>query len=163
MRSGTIGAERLVSSLPNGQHEADLMTTHPYLCPGFLTAHISHTPPLLPPPPPTPTMASTSQQQKGHDRLISTLDGCIQVVNIAKDACGIPIAQTAFASVSVLLTLIRVRFPSSAKTNLCLTSPRTRWPIIRIMSVLEGLALRCVKRSTEGWRGHHWMHSASPS
>ena len=73
---------------------------------------------LLSHPPRTPTMTSTSQRQKGHDRLLSTLDGCIQVVNLAKDACGIPIAQTAFASVGVLLTVIRVRFPHSEKTIL---------------------------------------------
>jgi hypothetical protein len=67
-------------------------------------------------------MASTSQQQEGRDRLLSTLDVFIQVLNLAKDTCGIPPAQVAFGSASVLLTMIRVRFPYPAKTNFLLTS-----------------------------------------
>ena len=63
-------------------------------------------------------MASTPQPQKGRDRLLSALDVCIQAVNLAKDTCGIPIAQTAFASASVLLTMIRVRFLHSAEMSL---------------------------------------------
>jgi hypothetical protein len=54
-------------------------------------------------------MASTSQQPK--DRVLPTLDVFIQVLNIAKDSCGIPPAQVAFGSASVLLTMIRVRSP----------------------------------------------------
>jgi hypothetical protein len=56
-------------------------------------------------------MASTSQQQKGRDRVLLTLDVFIQALNIAKDACGIPPAQIALGSASTLLTMIRVRFP----------------------------------------------------
>jgi hypothetical protein len=56
-------------------------------------------------------MASTPQRQKGHDRVLPTLDVFIQVLNIAKDACGIPPAQIALGSASTLLTMIRVRFP----------------------------------------------------
>ena len=56
-------------------------------------------------------MASTSQQQKGRDRALPTLDVFIQVLNIAKDTCGIPPAQIAFGSASVLLAMIRARFP----------------------------------------------------
>ena len=54
---------------------------------------------------------SSSQQPKGRDGVISTLDVFIPVLNIAKDACGIPPAQVAFGSASVLLTMIRVSFP----------------------------------------------------
>jgi hypothetical protein len=61
--------------------------------------------------PPVPTMASTSQQPKGRDAVLPTLDVFIQVLNIAKDTCGIPPAQVAFGSAGVLLTMIRVRFP----------------------------------------------------
>ena len=57
------------------------------------------------------TMAS-SQQQKGRDGVLTTLDLSIQALNIAKDACGIPPAQVALGSASVLLTMIRVRFSS---------------------------------------------------
>jgi hypothetical protein len=54
-------------------------------------------------------MASTSQQPK--DRVPPALDVLIQVLNIAKDSCGIPPAQVAFGSASALLTVIRVRPP----------------------------------------------------
>ena len=53
----------------------------------------------------------SSQQQKVRGGVISTLDAFIQVLNIARDACGIPPAQVAFGSASVLLTMIRVRSP----------------------------------------------------
>ena len=57
-------------------------------------------------------MASTSQQpKKRRDRVLPTLDLVIQTMNLAKDTCGIPPAQVVFGSVSVLLTMIRVRFP----------------------------------------------------
>ena len=53
---------------------------------------------------------ASSQQQKGRDGVLTTLDLSIQALNIAKDACGIPPAQVALGSASVLLTMIRVRF-----------------------------------------------------
>ena len=55
-------------------------------------------------------MASKSQQPEGRDGVLSTLDAAIQVTNLVKDTCGIPPAQIAFASASILLTMIRVRF-----------------------------------------------------
>lgn len=51
---------------------------------------------------------ASSQRLKGHDSVLTALDLLIQTVNIAKDACGIPPAQVAFGSASVLLTMIRV-------------------------------------------------------
>ena len=59
-------------------------------------------------------MATNSPQTetKGRDRAIVTLNAFIQILNIAKDACAIPPAQIAFGSVSVLLTMIRVRSPA---------------------------------------------------
>jgi hypothetical protein len=54
-------------------------------------------------------MASTPQQPK--DGVLPTLDVFIQVLNTAKDTCGIPPAQVAFGSAGVLLTMIRVRPP----------------------------------------------------
>ena len=56
-------------------------------------------------------MASTSQPQKGREGALSTLDALIQVLSLAKDACGVPPAQIALGSAVVLLTMIRVRFP----------------------------------------------------
>jgi hypothetical protein len=62
-------------------------------------------------------MSSSQPQQKGRDGLLLTLDALIQALNLAKDACGIPPAQIALGSASVLLTLIRVPLPCSTKTN----------------------------------------------
>ena len=66
---------------------------------------------MSPSPPPVSTMASTSQRQKGRDGALSTLDVLIQVLTIAKGACGIPPAQVAFGSAVALLAMIRVRGP----------------------------------------------------
>ena len=60
----------------------------------------------------TSTMTSIPQQSKRRDGALSTLDAYIQAVNLAKDTCGIPLAQAAFASASALLTMIRVRSPT---------------------------------------------------
>jgi hypothetical protein len=54
-------------------------------------------------------MASTSQRP--NDYVLPALDVFIQVLDIAKDSCGIPPAQVAFGTAGVLLTMIRVRFP----------------------------------------------------
>jgi hypothetical protein len=51
---------------------------------------------------------ASSQQQTARDGVLSTLDVFIQALNFAKDSCGIPPAQIAFGSASVLLTMIRV-------------------------------------------------------
>jgi hypothetical protein len=51
-----------------------------------------------------------SQQPKGRDGVLLTLDAAIQALGLAKDSCGIPPAQIAFGSASVLLATIRVRF-----------------------------------------------------
>jgi hypothetical protein len=56
-------------------------------------------------------MASTSQQPKGHDGVLTTLDVFIQGLGLAKDTCGIPPAQIAFGTACALLTMIRVRLP----------------------------------------------------
>jgi hypothetical protein len=51
---------------------------------------------------------ASSQQSKGRDSILATLDISIQALNLAKDSCGIPPAQIAFGSASVLLAMIRV-------------------------------------------------------
>jgi hypothetical protein len=53
---------------------------------------------------------TSSQQPKGRDAVLTSLDLFIQTLIIAKDACGIPPAQVAFGSATVLLTMIRVHF-----------------------------------------------------
>ena len=89
------------------------------------------------------------QQPKGRDGILTTLDVFIQVLNLAKDSCGIPPAQIAFGSASVLLTLIRVRLLTFCEDGVLIgVYPRTRWPTIRITSTLGGLAVMYVKYST---------------
>ena len=53
-------------------------------------------------------MVKNSSQTKGRNRAFSTLEVLIKILALAKDACGIPPAQAAFASVGTLLTIIRV-------------------------------------------------------
>jgi hypothetical protein len=53
---------------------------------------------------------ASSQQPKGREGVFATLNVFIKALDIAKDACGIPPAQAALSSASVLLTMIRVRF-----------------------------------------------------
>jgi hypothetical protein len=60
---------------------------------------------------------ASPQQQKGRDGVLTALDVLIQTLNIAKDACGIPPAQVALGSASVLLTIIRVRFSLFRQTS----------------------------------------------
>ena len=59
---------------------------------------------------------ASSQQPKGDDGVLSTLDVFIQALNFAKDTCGIPPAQIAFASASVLLVMIRVSLGPPTQT-----------------------------------------------
>ena len=54
----------------------------------------------------------SSQQQKGRENLLSSLNVAIDFLNLAKDSCGsIPPAQAVFGSVAILLTMIKVPFP----------------------------------------------------
>jgi hypothetical protein len=73
-------------------------------------------------------MSSTSQRPTARDHVLPTLDVCIQVLDVAKDTCGIPPAQVAFGSASVLLTTIRVRSPL----------PREEKPLTRIYPGHDG-------------------------
>ena len=54
-------------------------------------------------------MSSKPKQKKGRDVALSTLDGVIQALGVAKDVCGVPPAQIALGSACVLLTTIKVR------------------------------------------------------
>lgn len=53
-------------------------------------------------------MATELSHSKGRDRLLSTLNTLIQILDVAKVACVVPPAQAAFGSASVLLAMIRV-------------------------------------------------------
>ena len=63
-------------------------------------------------------MMASPQRQKGRDGTLATLNLSIQTLNIAKDVCGVPPAQVALGSASVLLTMIRVRFSLFRKASL---------------------------------------------
>ena len=55
--------------------------------------------------------ANGSKRWKRRENALSLLDAAIEALNLSKDVCGIPPAQAVFGSVSILLTMIRVRFP----------------------------------------------------
>ena len=57
-------------------------------------------------------MPSTSKQLKGQDGTISSLNVAIEALNLAKEAASVTPAKGVFGSVSILLTMIRVRFLS---------------------------------------------------
>jgi len=54
-------------------------------------------------------MATKSQQPKGRDGTLSSLNVAIEALNLAKEASSITPAKAVFGSVSILLTMIRVR------------------------------------------------------
>jgi len=55
-------------------------------------------------------MANKSQPRKGRNGTLSSLNEAIQVVNLAEEHSRITQAKAAFASVGVLLAIIRVGF-----------------------------------------------------
>jgi hypothetical protein len=91
-----ILADRRQSAVTNSQQSWHEASTH-------------HLPPVL-------TM--TSQPPKGRDVALPTLEVFIQILDIVKDASGIPPAQIALASASALLTTIRVCFPPPREDKL---------------------------------------------
>jgi len=56
-------------------------------------------------------MQANSQQPKGRDGTISSLNIAIEGLNLAKELSDITPARAVFGSASVLLTMIKVRFP----------------------------------------------------
>lgn len=69
------------------------------------------------PPPQVSTMKAGSQQPKGREDAIPALDAAIGALNLADRNSRITPAKTAFATVSALLTTIRVHLCSS--TTIC--------------------------------------------
>ena len=55
-------------------------------------------------------MATKSQQPKGREDTLPSLNTAIDAISLAKDVSTIPPAKAAFDSASVLITTIRVRF-----------------------------------------------------
>ena len=167
---GIVVDEQSVASSERGQEElivrllrtTNTSTPPPYIDVGTRqdvrpsVVSLRHLPSTQPPshslfshPPPLSTMASTPQQPEGRGLVLPTLDVFIQVLNIAKDSCGIPPAQIAFGSASVLLTMIRVCLtPASRRQTSDSYLSRTQWLTIRTASTSGGLAVTCAKCST---------------
>ena len=55
-------------------------------------------------------MATKSQRPKGRDGILSSLNMAIDALNLAKELSSITPAKAVFGSVSILLTMIKVRF-----------------------------------------------------
>ena len=54
-------------------------------------------------------MEAGSQRPKGRGRTISSLNAAIEAMNLAKEVSSITPAKAVFGSVSILLTMIKVR------------------------------------------------------
>ena len=58
-------------------------------------------------------MQADPQRPKGRDGTLSSLNIAIETMNLAKEVSSITPAKAVFVSVSVLLTMVRVRFAVS--------------------------------------------------
>ena len=85
------------------------MREQPFICiraSTLLTATPQHRLSQLPRP---STMDADPRRQKRRDNVISTLNAAIEAMNLAKEFSSVTPAKPVFGSVSVLLTMIRVR------------------------------------------------------
>ena len=55
-------------------------------------------------------MEAKSQRLKGRDGALSSLSMAIEAMNLAKEVSSITPAKAVFGSVSILLTMVKVRF-----------------------------------------------------
>ena len=58
-------------------------------------------------------MKAQSQRPKRQDGILSSLNTAIDAMNIAKDVMGMTPAKAVFGTVCIILTMIRVGFPST--------------------------------------------------
>ena len=88
------------------------IAAHPYWgsCPSPQSAHRTTLSRL----PRASTMDTNSQRQKRQGNTLSLLNVTIEAMNLAKEVSSATPAKAIFGSVSVLLTMIRVRFPRSS-------------------------------------------------
>ena len=84
------------------------MNAHLYLVPVFFSQPPRPTAFLLLPC--LSTMADKSKRPKGRDSVLSSLDVAIDGLNLAEELSSVTPAKTVFGSVSILLTMIKVRF-----------------------------------------------------
>ena len=67
---------------------------------------------IFPQQPQVSDMDANSQQSRRRDGALSALNTAIEAMNLAKEVSGVMPAKAVFGSVSILLTMIRVRFSS---------------------------------------------------
>jgi len=91
-------------------------------------------------------MDTKYQRQKGQDGVLSSLNMAIEALNLAKDISGIAPVKAAFGSVSVLLTMVRVRSLALQSDVQSLHKTRIRWLTRRTMSSSGYPALIFVER-----------------
>ena len=70
-------------------------------------------------PRPSTMDAKSSKQQKRRENALSLLDAAVEAMNLAKEISGATPAKAVFGSVSVLLTMIMVRFLLFSDGMLC--------------------------------------------
>ena len=73
--------------------------------------------PLFSPPRWVSTMEGKPQRPKGRDRTVSSLNIAIEAMNLAKEISSVTPAKAVFGSVSILLTMVKVRFLVSYDWN----------------------------------------------
>ena len=95
-------------------------------------------------------MAANSQQPKGRDGTISSLNVAIEALNLAKEAASVTPAKAVFGSVSILLTMIKVRFLLLQSDGPCSDVVRIRWPTNWTTSSSGWNVLISVERSIGG-------------
>ena len=81
-------------------------------------------------------MDADSQQPKRRDGALSALNTAIEAMNLAKEVSSVTPAKAVFGSVSILLTMIRVRFllPPPTVYLFWIRGTRTPWPTRPITS-----------------------------
>ena len=91
-------------------HEVRLakMAAHPHQGSGPSAPHVTNV--VFPQQPGVSTMDADPRQLKGRNGALSALNTAIEAMNLAKEVSSVTPAKAVFGSVSVLLTMIRVRF-----------------------------------------------------
>ena len=85
-------------------------------------------------------METKLQRPKGRDGTLSSLNVAIEAMNLAKEVACITPAKAVFGSVSILLTMIRVRFPLS--TTRCSVLTRGQDSMLNKLDYVD-LGLAC--------------------
>ena len=105
-------------------------------------------------------MDATSRRPKRRDGILSSLNAAIDAMNIAKDVMDLAPAKAVFASVSVILTMIKVHF---LRLRMCCHSC-TQDTMVNEMDYVDlGLACADVCRALDRGMGGRRMDELSES